>query len=109
MTAPFVAFTVLIIVCILVPLFAPQRAKRYARQVGAAEAHAMSAPFGNINYAGNPYRIGSYVYVMENTDPSDLDWQGTFIGMSNGMAMVRDQETHVVAHVNRDQLYSAQR
>lgn len=73
----------------------------------AAASHALTAP--QINYAGNPYRVGAYVYVMEDSAPSAHDWCGTFLGMSNGMAMVRDRDSLVVAHVNRDQLYSAQR
>lgn len=57
----------------------------------------------------NPYRIGAYVYVQENTMRSDMDWTGTVIGMSNGMVMVRDNDSNVVAHVNKDQVYGAKR
>lgn len=61
-----------------------------------------------INYAGNPYRVGAYVYVMETGQPSEHDWTGTYIGMHDGYALIRDQTTHVVASVNKDQLYAAQ-
>lgn len=73
----------------------------------AAEAHALTTP--GINYAGNPYRIGAYVYVQEDSAPGSFDWQGTFLGMRDGMALVRDIDSGTTVHVNRDQLYLATR
>lgn len=101
----FVWFGVIILTLTVCALFAPHGTNRVAPLLAAQPAHVPSP----INYAANPYRIGAYVYVMEDASPSEHDWRGTFIGMNNGMAMVRDQDSLIVAHVNKDQLYGATR
>lgn len=98
-------FGIIIAFLTVCALFAPHGGNRTAPLLAAQPAHQGAG----INYSGNPYRIGAYVYVMEDSAPSEHDWQGTFLGMSNGMAMVRDRDSLVVAHVGKDQLYGAAR
>ena len=74
----------------------------------AIAAHATTTGAPQISYTGNPYRIGAYVYVQEDSSPSSIDWTGTFLGMRDGMALVRDTSGMVV-NVSKDLLYSAQR
>lgn len=103
---PFGAAILIILACMLT---APRNQHRNRNTLlDTAAAHANTQTPG-INYAGNPYRVGSYVYVMETGQPSEHDWHGTYIGMQDGYALIRDQATHVVASVNKDQLYSAHR
>lgn len=106
MSIAFSVWGVLIIVGSIIA--AAGKKSPHALPASAAAHQLASAP--TINYSGNPNRIGAYVYVMEADAPDPgLDWAGTFIGMKDGMMLVRDTTTHVVAHVNRDHVYSAQR
>lgn len=99
---PFGAVLAILAVCTLA-------SRQPRRPLTALEGHALTQSAPTINYSGNPYRMGAYVYVMESSAPSEHDWQGTYIGMQDGYALIRDEATGVVASVNRDQLYSAQR
>lgn len=38
----------------------------------------------------NPYRIGAYVYVMEDIQRSDMSFYGTVLSMAGGMCTVRE-------------------
>lgn len=111
MTPVLWIFGSVIALCTFGPIMMPHG--RYTPQhdsTRALAAHALTTPAApSINYAGNPYRVGAYVYVQELAAPGADDWTGTYLGMADGMALVRDQASLVVTHVNKDQLYSAQR
>lgn len=102
---PYAAFGALIILATLASMAAPRK----GYHITAAEAHAMTQAPIAINYQGNPYRAGAYVYVMEAGQPTEHDWAGTYIGMQDGMALIRDHATNQIVNVPKDQLYSAQR
>lgn len=107
MNATLITFAIILAIIITCMLIAPK--KRPNAMLETAAAHSMTTQ-PTINYSGNPNRIGAYVYIMETDTPNpEHDWAGTFIGMRDGLAMVRDRETNVVAHVSREQLYAAMR
>lgn len=106
MNEPLIAFSALTVLFVIIRLV---RRKPQRTMSLTAQAVALRGNTPSINYTGNPYRSGAFVYVCEDSQPSEHDWLGTFIGMLDGMALVRDHETHTIVNVAKDQLYSAQR